>query len=308
MNQPDPTETARALALLEAANFLRDAHFNDGMSVQEIGAALRNTADQADPMVGSLARDGFGLDEIAAMQTPAAPVVPPAPTSQTAEWRAGWCAAADEIEVRQDRFDAERRAEIGELDRDDELESAAVHTMAKSLRRLAAVPAAEEQRGLTADDFARMQAGADVIAGRARLPFNQLPAADQERHRDAARTLLARAAEEQSAPLCAHCGDPISNPTAWISLWTDGQERRYHLSSARPECQPAAEQPDNETPDEDRVVAHVLAVHTALHCLTCAPPPWGDIWTPVTASELEDGGICSVCGADVLIPLPAKEA
>jgi hypothetical protein len=57
----------RALALLEAADFLRDAHHRDGLSVQEIGTALRHTADTADPMVGSLARDGFGLDEIAAM-------------------------------------------------------------------------------------------------------------------------------------------------------------------------------------------------------------------------------------------------
>jgi hypothetical protein len=66
----------RALALLEAADFLRDAHFRDGLSVQEIGTALRHTADAADPMVGSLARDGFGLDEIAAMSDTA---VLPAP-------------------------------------------------------------------------------------------------------------------------------------------------------------------------------------------------------------------------------------
>ena len=73
----DPnTDRPRALHLLEAANFLRDAH-RDGLSVQEIGTALRHAADEADPMVGSLARDGFGLDEIAAM--PAAPAaVPPA--------------------------------------------------------------------------------------------------------------------------------------------------------------------------------------------------------------------------------------
>lgn len=64
---PAPADRARALTLLEAANHLRDAHFQHGMSVQEIGTALRNTADEADPMVGSLARDGFGLDEIAAM-------------------------------------------------------------------------------------------------------------------------------------------------------------------------------------------------------------------------------------------------
>jgi hypothetical protein len=76
----DPTtDRPRALHLLEAADFLRDAHFRDGLSVQEAITALRHMADEADPMVGSLARDGFGLDEIAAM--PAAPVAAP-PTGQ----------------------------------------------------------------------------------------------------------------------------------------------------------------------------------------------------------------------------------
>jgi len=66
--------TPRALALLEAADFLRDVHFRDGLSVQEIGAALRHMVDEADPMVGSFARDGFGPDEIADMLSrPAAP-------------------------------------------------------------------------------------------------------------------------------------------------------------------------------------------------------------------------------------------
>lgn len=80
----DPqTDRPRALHLLEAAYFLRDAHFRDGLSVQEIGTALRRMADEADPMVGSLARDGFGLDEIAAM--PAAAPVAVSPTDRGAE-------------------------------------------------------------------------------------------------------------------------------------------------------------------------------------------------------------------------------
>ena len=65
-------ERIRALTLLEAADFLRETHHRYGMNVQEISTALRHTADNADPMVGSLARDGFGLDEIANMLTPAA--------------------------------------------------------------------------------------------------------------------------------------------------------------------------------------------------------------------------------------------
>jgi serine/threonine protein kinase HipA of HipAB toxin-antitoxin module len=35
----------RAEVLREAADFLRDAHFTDGLSVQEIGAALRYMAN-----------------------------------------------------------------------------------------------------------------------------------------------------------------------------------------------------------------------------------------------------------------------
>jgi len=86
VNNP-PTDRPRALHFLEAADFVRDAHFRDGLSVQEIGAALRHTADAADPMVGSLARDGFGLDEIAAMLAePAVPAglvaVPPTSTDR----------------------------------------------------------------------------------------------------------------------------------------------------------------------------------------------------------------------------------
>ncbi|MFF1684633.1 hypothetical protein [Streptomyces sp. NPDC058254] len=78
MTEPTTADRIRALTLREAADHLRDAHFRDGMSVQEIGTALRNTADDADPMVGSLARDGYGLDEIAAMlaEPAAVPSVP----------------------------------------------------------------------------------------------------------------------------------------------------------------------------------------------------------------------------------------
>lgn len=50
---------------------------------------------------------------------------------------ASWQSAAAEIEARQDRLDAERRAEIGELDRDDELEGAGARSAAAHLRRRA---------------------------------------------------------------------------------------------------------------------------------------------------------------------------
>jgi cytochrome c556 len=84
---------------------------------------------------------------------------------------------------------------------------------ADSLRRMAAEPAAAGSAvaghtgdtqgvptGLGVDDFARMFAGADVIAGRAQLPFDQLPAEEQERHRQVARTLLNRAQPAAGLP------------------------------------------------------------------------------------------------------------
>jgi hypothetical protein len=39
----------RATALRQAADFVRDAHFCDGLTVQEIGTALRHMADSVDP-------------------------------------------------------------------------------------------------------------------------------------------------------------------------------------------------------------------------------------------------------------------
>lgn len=40
---------------------------------------------------------------------------------------------------------------------------------------------------------------------------------------------------------CAHCGEPITRPTAWTSrLDPDGTERSYHLATTYPECQAAA--------------------------------------------------------------------
>src|SRR5690606_27145251 len=87
-NLPEPGDRARALGLLEAAEFMRDAHFRDGLTVQEITTALAHTVDRADAMVGRLARDGFGAVEIAEMLSADAPAVSSAvvapPTDQTA--------------------------------------------------------------------------------------------------------------------------------------------------------------------------------------------------------------------------------
>jgi hypothetical protein len=112
----------RALALLEAADFLRDAHFRDGLSVQEIGTALRHTADAADPMVGSLARDGFGLDEIAAMPDTAAPPAPAdraAVLHQTERDMLSYALdlAQDQMHSRSGEFTAEDQEAVDELRR-----------------------------------------------------------------------------------------------------------------------------------------------------------------------------------------------
>jgi hypothetical protein len=60
--------------------------------------------------------------------------------------------------------------------------------------------------------------------------------------------------------------------------------------------------------DTDRVVAYRHPATGALFCVRSAPRNPGDIWTPVTAEELEDGGVCVGCGADVLIEQQPTEA
>jgi hypothetical protein len=58
----------------------------------------------------------------------------------------------------------------------------------------------------------------------------------------------------------------------------------------------------------DRIVAYRHPATGALFCVRCAPRNPGDIWAPVTAEELKDGGTCVGCGADVLIEQQPKEA
>ena len=62
-----------------------------------------------------------------------------------------------------------------------------------------------------------------------------------------------------------------------------------------------------QQPQEDRIVAYRHPASRALHCLACAPTKPGDIWDPVTAEDLEDGGLCAGCGVDVLIEQQPQE-
>ncbi|MFJ1782572.1 hypothetical protein ACIOKA_38335 [Streptomyces anulatus] len=61
-----PAPADRAAVLREAADFVRDAHFRDGMSVQEIGTAMRHWADRESRLAGEAA---------AGVQQPAAPSI-----------------------------------------------------------------------------------------------------------------------------------------------------------------------------------------------------------------------------------------
>ena len=98
--------------------------------------------------------------------------------------------------------------------------------------------------------------------------------------------------------------------------WADGQPMRRRL--VRETTTFAVEEPvvsssvGSAAPrhdEEARVVAYLPPAGVGLHCLRCAPKPAGDIWTPVTAEELDTGGICLVCHVDVLIPQePGRDA
>jgi hypothetical protein len=58
---------------------------------------------------------------------------------------------------------------------------------------------------------------------------------------------------------------------------------------------------DSTVQRADRITAYVLTPGRDLYCRRCAPSPRGDIWTPVTSEELDEGGVCTACGVDVLI-------
>lgn len=127
----------------------------------------------------------------------------------------------------------------------------------------------------------------------------------------------------EARPRCPHCRLPhdltpgslavamcenVRQRIAVEDALTDRYGEDHSCSTSGCSGEPGAvPQPDQEAGSSDRVVAHVLSVRTDLRCLVCAPPPWGDIWTPVTAEELEDGGMCSKCGVDLLIPQSGEE-
>jgi hypothetical protein len=66
----------------------------------------------------------------------------------------------------------------------------------------------------------------------------------------------------------------------------------------------AAQQPKKA--DRDRVVAYRSPAGTALYC-TRHYDELGPLWPPVLSEDLPDGGLCTKCGADVLIPQQPKK-
>jgi hypothetical protein len=114
--------------------------------------------------------------------------------------------------------------------------------------------------------------------------------------------------------VCAHCGDPITAPTAWISRPGSDGDRYYHLTV--PACRAAActhdahaaveAQPGKDT--ETRIVGYRSRDGRSLYCPRHAGEIFGFGWWPVDSDDLPDGGICTYpeCGVDVLIPIPQQ--
>jgi hypothetical protein len=267
----------RALALLEAADFLRDAHFRDGLSVQEIGTALRHAADAADPMVGSLARDGFGLDEIAAMLDLAALPAPAEAEFEfrgTAEIRA---AALREAAARYEDMLAKATTS------DDPRYWTAVRDVTLGLRRLAG----------EARDERETQAPQPDAESPGEPEMGTLPAWLHQRF-------------TSSGVSWENLDD------AERSYW-EHQARAVRRAVTRGGFktaeQPAAVAQQPQEADGDRIVAYQSPGGTALFC-TRHRDELSPYWPPVFSEDLPDGGICtySTCGVDVLIPQQPEAA
>lgn len=298
MNQPDPTETARreryAKAIRDRVRFRFGAsvlalaqqgrplkmNFGEAETAADAAIALADAEHKELRTQNARMRHELEVMYGGAFDTPpVAPVVPPAPTSRAA--------LSDEIE----RLRVELR-----VAREGWLHS---QTLTEHYRKAAEGNA--RALGSSWDENAELRRlAADE------QPDNETP--DEARQSCACGQDGCEHCDTDEEPLlCPRCGDDISDYGEDDFVFRTGDDRPYcsgecvvaaHRAALK--AAPPAVVPQPE--EADRVVAHVLAVRTDLHCLVCAPPPWGDIWTPVTAGELEDGGICPVCGVDVLIP------
>jgi hypothetical protein len=140
------------------------------------------------------------------------------------------------------------------------------------------------------------------------------PCASCDAHEDAANELRRMAAETQPAEAetrraCANCGHFTCNGNgpcgAIVSLSAVSDEKRCPCTGPAVGAQPPTEA------DGDRIVAYRSAGARVLRCLNCYPDETtfreGDLH-PVTSQDLPDGGLCTKCGVDVLIPQQTTEA
>lgn len=107
------------------------------------------------------------------------------------------------------------------------------------------------------------------------------------------------------ALLAPRYGGPQHNTPGGLPLTATSEEIRRHRAGqiadvVLPLLSPSAVQRTN------RIVAYIPAAGrpgNGLHCRRCIPTPRPrrNLWTPVTAEELESGGTCTTCGVDVLI-------
>lgn len=105
---------------------------------------------------------------------------------------------------------------------------------------------------------------------------------------------------EEAARIRAHCPDHLDADSA-EGAWMD-----CHCPVADDMRKRANELRTAAKSDRDHVVAYRSPAGTALYC-TRHYDELGPLWPPVLSEDLPDGGLCTKCGADVLIPQQPKK-
>lgn len=220
---PDPIQCSHEAALGEAQEQTRRAK-----------ALLLRTADLVSERASDLwapgtvahaemLADAQELRSMADEQPPVAPVVPPAPTSRAAHL----LEAADIIEAAQHERDDLVNDALGFLDNNTEQQHVGVHRAAQVLRRLAAVPAAEEQPETPAEALLDIVHATATAWARPSM---------SEPSRIAGRHLLAILDRAEAQP----------GGATFVAAPDLGANEARGSVAVSPD--PAEEQPDNETP------------------------------------------------------------
>ncbi|WP_435215850.1 hypothetical protein [Streptomyces sp. bgisy034] len=266
-------DVTRALILREAADFVGnddtcDCGGCDSCVPNKLAAELRRKADEADPMVGSLARDGFGAHEIAeTLSRPAA------------EQPAETCGQHD-TETRQDDVWPVKES---------------TRRYAETLRATPGQASRDGHTGWECDGGASLLVAAGT-PGPGALGTHHGTIYACATHRDAAVDRITGAgfeADPQPAPP-GHRWNP----------WPCGHVTA-HDAKALTALTAVDTQQDGAQTSELPIVAYRSDGGRLLNCLRHVPPPAARHadFHPVTAEDLPDGGICTYpdCGVDVLI-------